>query len=165
MAAEDATDSFQALVAAIDYPMYVVTTAAEGQRAGCLVGFASQCSIDPLRLLVCLSKRNHTARVAGRSEVVVVHFLGARNLDIASLFGENTGDEVDKFDRCQWEPGPGGAPILTAPPGWVAGRILDRFDLGDHVGLLLEPHAGAARDELTLLGFQQVRHLRPGHDA
>ncbi len=162
---EDAAASFQALVAAIDYPMYVVTTAAGGERAGCLVGFASQCSIDPLRFLVCLSKRNHTQRVVARSEVVIVHFLSTENADLAALFGENTGDEIDKFDRCRWEAGPGGAPILTATPGWVAGRILDRFELGDHVGLLLEPHAGEARVGFTPLGFQGVRHLSPGHEA
>ncbi len=165
MPPEDAAASFQALVAALDYPMYVVTTAAEGQRAGCLVGFATQCSIDPPRLTVCLSKRNHTQRVAARSEVVIVHFLGHENADIAALFGENTGDEVDKFDRCHWEPGPAGAPILTATPGWIAGRILDRFELGDHVGLLLEPHEGDAKAGFTQLGFQQVRHLSPGHEA
>jgi hypothetical protein len=34
----DTNRSFQALVADLDYPMFVVTTAAGG-RAGCLVGF------------------------------------------------------------------------------------------------------------------------------
>lgn len=166
MAVEDGTSAFQALVATIDYPMFVVTTAAEGERAGCLVGFATQCSIDPPRFLVCLSKRNHTLRVAERAEVLIVHFLGVDDLDIASLFGENTGDEVDKFARCRWEPGPGAAPVLTAARGWVAGRILDRLDLGDHLGFLAEPLAGEARDGDGLqLGFQGVRHLDPGHEA
>lgn len=42
-----AEDSLEALTAALDYPMFVVTVAAGGERAGCLVGFATQCSIDP----------------------------------------------------------------------------------------------------------------------
>ncbi len=44
-------DAFQTLVADIDYPMFIVTTAADGERAGCLIGFLTQASIKPPRLL------------------------------------------------------------------------------------------------------------------
>ena len=35
----------------VDYPVFVVTTVDRdsGERAGCLVGFVTQCSIDPAR--------------------------------------------------------------------------------------------------------------------
>ena len=46
-------ESFGALTSALDYPMFIVTVAPDGGRAGCLVGFATQCSIDPVRFLVC----------------------------------------------------------------------------------------------------------------
>ena len=62
------TDAFEQLVALLDYPMYVVTTRTGEESAGCLVGFTSQVSIRPRRFLVGLSKRNHTYRVARRSE-------------------------------------------------------------------------------------------------
>ncbi|HTI35116.1 MAG TPA: flavin reductase, partial [Miltoncostaea sp.] len=65
------------IVSAIDYPMYIVTVAAGGERAGCLVGFTTQCSIDPPRFLVCLSLRNHTFRVSQGAEVMVVHLVPA----------------------------------------------------------------------------------------
>lgn len=39
----------------LDHPMYVVTAEADGERAGCLVGYASQCSIQPARFMVWLS--------------------------------------------------------------------------------------------------------------
>ncbi len=167
MPGDDPNASVQALVATIDYPMLVVTAAgADGERAGCLVGFATQCSIEPPRFLVCISKRNHTFRVARSAEVVVVHFLARGDLDVAKLFGEHSGDEIDKFARCEWEPGPGGAPVLRACRGWVAGQVLDRFDCGDHVAFLLEPVAAdAVRAETTQLGFQDARDLDPGHDA
>lgn len=159
--------ALQALVATIDYPMFVVTTAAaDGERAGCLVGFATQCSLEPARFLVCISRRNHTLRVARRAEVVVVHFLGSGDVGLARLFGENTGDEVDKFARCTWDPGPGGAPIVRDCRGWVAGRVIERFDCGDHVAFLLDPVASDARRANDVpLGFQDVRDLDPGHEA
>ena len=61
------TEAFGKLVSLLDYPMFVVTTRADDEPAGCLVGFASQVSITPPRFLVGLSKRNYTYRVATTS--------------------------------------------------------------------------------------------------
>jgi flavin reductase (DIM6/NTAB) family NADH-FMN oxidoreductase RutF len=146
----------------LDPPMLVVTAEADGERAGCLVSFATQCSIDPPRFLVCLSRRNHTFRVASRADALVVHALGPDDRALAALFGEQTGDAVDKFARCRWRPGPG-APVLEACRQWFAGRVLDRFEVGDHVAFLLEPFAAAAGPVTGRLGFRNVRGLRPGH--
>ena len=66
-------------------------------RAGCLVGFATQCSIHPPRWYVGISKLNRTFDIAAAAELVVVHALGAANAGLARLFGEQTGDEIDKF--------------------------------------------------------------------
>src|SRR5690606_28471984 len=51
---------FARLVATFDYPLYIVTTAVGQERSGCLIGFATQCSIHPPRFLACISKKNHT---------------------------------------------------------------------------------------------------------
>ena len=160
-------NTFEELVAGLDYPMFVVTTVADGERAGCLVGFATQCSIDPQRYLICISKMNHTYRVARSAEALVVHFLDERDLPVAQLFGANTSDEIDKFIRVDWREGPYGAPVLREVRGWAAGRILDRVDLGDHAGFVIEPtHAEVVRQESAKqLGFQSVQDLEPGHEA
>ncbi|HSO96046.1 MAG TPA: oxidoreductase, partial [Acidimicrobiia bacterium] len=50
----DDTTPFEALVAELGYPMYVVTAASGGDVDGCLVGFATQCSISPPRFVACL---------------------------------------------------------------------------------------------------------------
>ena len=57
-------------------------------------------------------------------------------------------------------------PILSDASAWFVGRILERFDVGDHVAHLLEPVAGNAT-EMTdeLISFADVRDLEPGHDA
>ena len=62
--------SLRQAVSLLDYPMFVVTTRAGDEPAGCLVGFASQVSIRPPRFLVGLSKRNHTYRVARRPAIL-----------------------------------------------------------------------------------------------
>ncbi len=147
----------------LDYPMYIVTAAAGGHRSGCLVGFATQCSIHPPRFLVCISDKNHTYRVAREAEVLVVHLVPADAGELAELFGSQTGDEIDKFARCEWRPGPGGAPILAGCANWFAGRVLERLPAGDHVALLLEPVEAHATDEEHFT-FHRARRIEPGHE-
>jgi len=159
-------EAFDALVEHLEYPMYVVTTAHAGERAGCLVGFLTQASIDPQRLLVCLSKTNATIDVAARATSLVVHYLHRDNLDLAKLFGEQTGEDVDKFARCEWRAGPDTIPVISGVRGWAAGRIMSRTDCGDHVAYLLDVTMAEADDPKTdQLPFSMVNDLDPGHEA
>ncbi len=159
------TEEFGAFVEGLDYPMFVVTTEHAGERSGCLVGFATQVSIDPPRMLVCISEKNHTHRLARHAEHVAVHVLSPGQHDLASLFGEETGDEVDKLARCSWHAGPGGAPVLDEAARHLVGRVLSRTPLGDHLGLLLEPVATGVSERPVAFRLSDARDLEPGHDA
>ncbi len=162
MAASDV--QFSELASQLDYSMLIVTTAVDGERGGCLVGFASQVSIHPPRFLVCISDKNRTFRLANRTRVLIVHFVPEDARDLAELFGGETGDEIDKFERVQWSPGPDGAPVLDALENWFAGRILERFPFGDHCGFLLEPIDGAAGRGKSTLTFHRAKRIEPGHE-
>ncbi|MBF6220047.1 MULTISPECIES: flavin reductase family protein [Nocardia] len=164
MATEDRTAVFDAVVAAADYPVLLVTVQAEGRRAGCLVGFATQVSIEPRRFLIGLSKKNHTYRVAQRADRLAVHVLSSEQLSLARLFGGETGDDIDKFVHCDWHSGPGGIPVLSTVPSWFSARIRERYDFGDHAGLLLEPEdAAVRRHPAETLHYHSVADLVAGH--
>jgi flavin reductase (DIM6/NTAB) family NADH-FMN oxidoreductase RutF len=155
--------AFERLVATLDYPLYIVTAAAQNEPAGCLVGFATQCSIHPPRFLACISKKNRTLELARRASILAVHVIGEKDREIAEIFGGETSDEVDKFARVSWHFAHG-VPILDACERWFAGTILGRIALGDHVGFLLEPidaEQDGASEQLT---FQQARDIEPGHE-
>jgi len=159
---------FPKLMAELDYPMFVVTACADGERSGCLVGFSTQTSIHPARFLVCISEKNHTYGVALRSSVLAVHLLSRaeRERELASLFGEETGDQVDKFASLAWHPGLEGVPLLDDLPNRFVGRVLERVVLGDHTGFLVEPLEAEKGEELDGgLGFQDVKDMEPGHEA
>lgn len=158
-------DTVVELTGRLNYPMLLVTTAADGERSGCLVGFSTQCSIDPVRFIVCLSDKNHTTRVALAADALAVHFPPAEEVGLAELFGSETGDEVDKFSRCQWHTGPLGLPIIDACRRWFVGAILERQKLGDHVAFVLEPVDARDDQGADTLTFSDVKHLEPGHDA
>jgi flavin reductase (DIM6/NTAB) family NADH-FMN oxidoreductase RutF len=146
--------------------MYVVTTAYDGVRSGCLVGFATQASIDPVRFLVGLSVNNRTHEVAERARRLVVHLLDAQSVQLARLFGEHTGDDTDKFAACAWRPGPDEVPVLDDAVAWFSGRIADRTPGGDHTAFLLDVDtAEVRRCPGRLLSFSDVRDFDPGHAA
>jgi flavin reductase (DIM6/NTAB) family NADH-FMN oxidoreductase RutF len=157
------TQPYESIVAELDTPVYVVTTAAGAERDGCLVGFASQCSMEPPRFGVCLSKENRTYRAALMARTLVVHVLRHGDEDLAQLFGAETGDAVDKFEEVDWRAGPDGCPVL-ARCDWFAGSIIKRVDAGDHVVFLLAPHGGRCeRSAIPQLSIQQIGDIEAGH--
>lgn len=159
------TSEFDAFVEGLDYPMFIVTAASAGERAGCLVGFSSQVSIDPPRMLVCLSVQNHTYRVARNADMLVVHVIGPDQRDLAELFGGVSGDDVDKFTRCSWRLGPGDVPLLEDCPRRIVGRVLRRTLFGDHVGFLLDPTGIDVTSSGAGLSYEEVEDLEAGHSA
>ncbi|MFJ1756946.1 flavin reductase family protein [Kitasatospora sp. NPDC088134] len=165
-AADRPADAFLGL---LDQPVYVVTAEADGTRAGCLVGFGSQCSIRPLRFAVWLSPENRTHRVACRAFALGVHLLPPDDAGraLATLFGGSSGDDIDKFSRASWHLGPYGVPVLTGAAAWFVGRVVGRAEGGDHTAFLLEPvtGGGAALLPLSVLDQRAVARVDPGHPA
>jgi len=157
--------TFNDLTGELDYPMFIVTTAADGERTGCLVGFATQASIDPPRFLVCLSKSNRTYRVGRGAAALAVHLVPEDATDLVELFGGRTGDELDKFERCDWTEGPEGLPILDGCSSWFAAHVLARLDAGDHEALLLEPFEAHKGHGDQPFPFHRAKRIEPGHEA
>lgn len=152
------------LLGSLDPAMAVVTTVAGDERAGCLIGFHAQSSIEPARYAVWLSKANHTYRVALHADHLAVHFLAGDDLELARLFGTTTGDDHDKLTRCRWEPGLGGVPVLTACPHRFVGRKVAVLDEGgDHVCFVLEPQDVSEHGALRPLRLSATEGFEPGH--
>jgi len=160
-----AEERFQQLVAQLDYPMFIATVAAGGERSGCLIGFATQSSIHPPRFLAGISDKNRTYRVAREADTMAIHLVPEDAGELAELFGGETGDEVDKFERCDWHEGPRGVPLLDGCPNRFVGRIIERVDFGDHVGMVLEPFAAEVQEDLGQLTFHRAKRIEPGHEA
>ena len=100
-------------------------------------------------------------RVAAAATHLAVHVFDREHLGVVELFGEQTGDEINKFDRCAWHRGPAQMPILDDAAAWFVGTIVDRFSLGDHVGHLLEPMDGDPPDGLEhWVSFRDVHGSR-----
>ncbi len=162
----DPGSTFLDLAGSLDYPLFIVTAAKADRREGCVIGFATQCSFDPARFLACLSRENRTYRLGLVAEALAVHLVPRARSDLAELFGGETGDDIDKFERCAWHAGPRGLPILDDCPSWFAGTIEARLNLGDHVGFLLDPFKAEFAPGEEILYFRAVKDdIEPGHPA
>ena len=151
------------LVAAVNYPLYVVTARAGDEVGGCLAGFVTQASIKPVRFVICISKLNHTFGTAGSSRGLGLHVLGSDQRDVASHFGELTGDEVDKFEGIAWAPGRTGAPILSECAAWIEGPTIGRIDGGDHEAFLISVQDGGAGSHQGCFTWRDASHFKAGH--
>lgn len=157
-------DLFASIASSLDPAMIVVTTAAAGERAGCLVGFHAQSSIEPPRYAVWLSKANLTYRVALLSTHLGIHPLTSADRELAVLFGTVSGDEVDKFARVGAIDGPGGVPLLgTCAHHLVARKLTVLDEGGDHVCVVTEPVEVVSAGPFRPLRLSDVADLDPGH--
>ena len=154
------------LMGSVDSPLIVVTTSAQGERAGCLVGFHSQASIDPEHYCFWLSKANHTYRVALRSERFAVHFPTTADSELARFFGSRSGSETDKFAGLDFTVTEDGVPLLADLPNRVlVERITMLDDGGDHVCLTARVASVEVAGAFTALRQSQLGDLTPGHGS
>jgi flavin reductase (DIM6/NTAB) family NADH-FMN oxidoreductase RutF len=56
-------------------------------------------------------------------------------------------------------------PVLQDCASWFAGTILERIDLGDHMGFLLDPVDARPAAGAGQLTYQQARDIEAGHKA
>ena len=160
------TGSFDDLVGAMDGALVVVTTAVDDQLGGCLVGFHSQCSIEPPRYALWLSRANHTYRLALFAEHLAIHVLGAGDASVARHWGTASDDETDKFADVGWSAGPGGVPLLDACPARVVAHKRTVIDDGsDHVCFIVEPLEVHGAPSGPSLRVSDLGSVEPGHAA
>jgi flavin reductase (DIM6/NTAB) family NADH-FMN oxidoreductase RutF len=157
-----------ALWSHMHHPAAIVTARSRSghARAGCLVGLHTQCSIDPLRALVCLSKANRTHDVANSARCLTVHYPLERDRPIAVRFGTETGYTSDSFEAVDWT-SDGDAVVLCAIDHRWRGSIVDTIDLGDHTGFVLDPTdltLPGAGEEADFLDMADLADVTAGHE-
>lgn len=164
-------EPFDQLMASVDPAMIVVTTVAENEPAGCLVGFHAQSGISPERYCLWLSKANHTYRTGLRATHFAVHFLTEADLPVAEWFGTQSGESTDKFagrglDKPEVDTDEYGLPLLRECPNrFVLERIAILDDGGDHVCITSRVLSARAGEPFTPLRLSDVTHLEPGRSS
>ncbi len=158
--------AFADLMSSADPALVVVTTAAEGEQAGCLVGFHTQSGMAPEQYCFWLSKANHTYRVSLRSARFGIHLLTRDDAAAAEHFGTLSGEDTATFSGIELDPADHDVPLISSLPNrMVVERIAMLDDGGDHVSVIARVVSAEASGPFTPLRTSDVSHLVPGHDS
>ncbi|NKX54819.1 flavin reductase family protein [Arthrobacter mobilis] len=107
----------------------VITADPGGGPVGLTASSVISVSANPPLLVFSLSAFSSAAPALARAETVVVHLLGAGQVQLAKTFA--TGG-IDRFaDHTSWSRLVTGEPVLTDAQTWLRGRVVDRMEAGD----------------------------------
>ena len=85
-------------------------------------------SAEPPLLVFSLSDQSSSAPTISRADTVVVHLLGAGQLDLARLCATSG---VDRFaDAASWARLETGEPYFPSAHAWIRGRVINRMEAG-----------------------------------
>jgi flavin reductase (DIM6/NTAB) family NADH-FMN oxidoreductase RutF len=121
---------FREVMAGVATAVSVVTAIADGRPHGTTVSAFASLSMNPPMVLVALDRGSQLlarVRECGRFGVNV---LGSTQSALALAFARKGG--TGKFDGVQWELHDD-LPRLPGAPGWLACKVADLVDGGDHV--------------------------------
>lgn len=130
----------------------VTGVADDGRPAGMVVGSFTSVSLEPPLVAFLPTRGSGTFARLRTSRTFCVNVLAADQEQTCRRFAARI---PDKFDGVDWEPAPGGAPILKGAVSWIECAYEDVLEGGDHYIVLGRVLAMAvARPALPLLFFQ-----------
>lgn len=100
-----------------------------GEKVGVTANSFSSVSLDPPLVLWSSMKTARSTSIFDSATHFAVNILAADQMDLAIRFSRQ---QVDKFAGVDWQPGVGGAPLLTNCTGRFQCENFERLNGGDH---------------------------------
>jgi flavin reductase (DIM6/NTAB) family NADH-FMN oxidoreductase RutF len=125
---EVGSDSFRAAISLFATGVTVITVCSDDQVAGMTASAVSSLSLDPVRLLVCISNRLPTHNAVAQAGRFAVNVLGEGDGRTAIRFAT---PGIDKFAGVKTELR-GGVPVLDQAIAYFICDVHERFPGGDH---------------------------------
>ncbi|TKV27266.1 flavin reductase [Arthrobacter sp. NamB2] len=143
----------------------VITAQGPDGPVGLTASSVSSVSAEPPVLAFSVSTASSSAAVLVAAETLVVHLLGAEQLDIARLFATRGADRFG--GAVQWQPLPTCEPLLTDAPWALRCRILHRLPIGGSMILAAEVVTieQARSDDATPLVYHNRSYHRLGDQS
>ncbi|MGC8849952.1 MAG: flavin reductase family protein [Candidatus Bathyarchaeia archaeon] len=119
---------------------------------GLAVAWMTQVSYQPPLIAVSIGKARYTHEMIESSKVFAVSILHEGQLEVAKLFGLQSGRDFDKFAHAPYEIGVTGSPILKDCLAFLDCEVESSLQVGDHtifVGRILD--AGVKGDKKPLI--------------
>lgn len=116
------------------YGLYLISSKHDTQISGYIANTAFQVTAEPPQIAISCHKDNISARVIEDSGVFSISVLEKEtDAGLIGLFGYQSGNEDEKFERVNYKIGETGAPIiLTHAVAYFECQVVDKFDVGSH---------------------------------
>lgn len=130
----------------------VITSGAAGRAAGTTVNSFTSVSLDPPLVLFCLHHQSRLRPTIEESGTFAVNFLTGRQEKLAWAF---SGRPATAGDDITYRRSKAGVPILNESLAFLACRLVNEFDGGDHAIYLGEvTELGVHRRQEPLIFFR-----------
>lgn len=152
-------DEFKAVFRLHPAGVALITAAVGEEKVAITASSVSAVSADPPLVMFSVSVLSTSAPVLKGADTLVIHLLGAGNLDLALLGADK---QVDRFgDTAQWELLPTGEPVFPGAERWMRARVLHRVDAGGSTVFVVEgidAHTKGDTDHEGLVYFDRSWH-------
>ena len=143
----------------ISYGLYVVSSVKDGKLNGQISNTVFQLTDPPLRIAVCLNKKNLTHEYISATGCFAVSVLGQEQFDMVRNFGYRSGRVADKFTDVSYVAGKNGCPILCNCMAYLEARVIpDKvLDVGTHHLFVADVTSGMVVADRTALTYEYFR--------
>jgi flavin reductase (DIM6/NTAB) family NADH-FMN oxidoreductase RutF len=107
----------------------VVTTAQDGELHGMTANSVTSVSLDPMLVLVCLTKGARTSLAIQAAERLAINILGEHQEDLCRRFAR---PGEDHFEGLELQEGPHGLPLLPGCLAHLTAAVTEVIEAGDH---------------------------------
>ena len=133
----------------------ILTTALGDELRGMTANAVCSVSLDPLLVLVCVSKQTHSHAILSESGVFALNVLTEEQEHLSRLFADDAVDAAHRLTGLSHRRGVTGAPILTDCLVYADCRVVAAYPGGDHtifIGAVED--AGVLREGQPLIFFR-----------
>lgn len=115
--------------------LYVVSAAADGSRAGCIINTAVQVTSTPPRISVAVNKENVTSSVISSAKAFALTVIDqTADMPYIGNFGFRTSSNYDKFAKYETRETALGMPYVPEHAAALFScRLIDTVDVGTHL--------------------------------
>lgn len=147
---------------ALSYGVYVVSAAADGKQAGCIVNTFAQVTSSPAQVSVAINKENFTTGVIREAGCFTTVALDeSAPMELIGTFGFHTSADTDKFAQWEHAEDEAGMPYPTVHgAARFSAKVIGELDLGTHVlfvGEVTEAETMGTVPPMTYAYYHQVK--------
>ncbi|MBR0565343.1 flavin reductase [Azoarcus sp. L1K30] len=145
-------------------PVAIATVARAKERAGLTISSFCSLSVDPPRVMACISHSAGAFPLIARGAAMAINVLAQGQAGMGQRFASSSIKGETRFDVGHWDTGVCGAPVLRDALTVFDGRVRDVVDAGTHSIVTVDVVAvcGAATDGPLLYAAGGFTGLAPG---